>query len=83
MAVVRRRDLTCKEVVELVTDYLENALSAAEGRRFERHLKGCSRCVEHLEQLRTTLVILGTLREESLDPGVLRELERRLASWSS
>ena len=45
-------DLACVEVVEIVTDYLEGALPAAEASRLERHLETCPGCSEYLEQLR-------------------------------
>jgi anti-sigma factor RsiW len=52
-------DLACVEVVELVADYLEGALPAAESRRLRRHLDTCPGCAEYLKQLRT---IAGSLR---------------------
>jgi anti-sigma factor RsiW len=65
-------DPACVEVVELVTDYLEGVLPAAEARRLERHLETCPGCSEYVEQLR---VIAGSLRgvtDESL-PAELRD----------
>ncbi len=52
-------DLACVELVEIVTDYLEGALPAAEASRLERHLETCPGCSEYLEQLR---LIAGSLR---------------------
>jgi anti-sigma factor RsiW len=52
-------ELACVEVVELVTDYLEGVLPAAEARRLERHLDTCPGCTEYVEQMRT---IAGSLR---------------------
>jgi anti-sigma factor RsiW len=49
------RDLTCQELVELVTDYLEGALPNAERARFEAHAAACEGCDRHLEQIRTTV----------------------------
>ena len=54
-------DLTCRELVELVTDYLEGALSLAERHRFEGHLGTCRVCPRYVEQLRTTVRVLGKL----------------------
>jgi anti-sigma factor RsiW len=48
-------DLTCRELVELVTDYLEGALPAHERVRFEAHLGECESCVAYVEQMRTTV----------------------------
>jgi anti-sigma factor RsiW len=45
----------CQEVAERTTDYLEHALTAAERRRYERHLEGCDACREALRRMRTLL----------------------------
>ena len=71
--------LTCKEVVELVTDYFEEVLSAAEKRRIEDHLKVCDGCQNYLEQMRQTINKLRTLEEETAPTEVkqaLREVFR-------
>jgi anti-sigma factor RsiW len=65
-------DLACIQVVELVTDYLEGALSASESRRLERHLETCPGCTEYLEQLRTIAGSLRGLTEESF-PAEIRD----------
>jgi anti-sigma factor (TIGR02949 family) len=65
-------DLACAEVVEVVTDYLEGALPAAEARRLERHLDTCPGCNEYLEQMRALAGSLRGLSEESL-PAELRD----------
>ena len=44
--------MTCKEVVEIVSDYLEDALSAQDRARFEAHLAGCAGCTTYVEQMR-------------------------------
>ncbi|HKE99711.1 MAG TPA: zf-HC2 domain-containing protein [Actinomycetes bacterium] len=58
------RELTCKEVVELLGDYLEGALPGEERERVESHLAGCEACSTYLEQLRTTIRLTGRLPEE-------------------
>jgi anti-sigma factor RsiW len=65
-------DLACTEEVEIMTDYLEGALPAAEARRLERHLETCPGCTEYLEQMRTLAGSLGGLTEDSL-PGEMRD----------
>jgi anti-sigma factor RsiW len=75
------RQLTCREVVELVTDYLEGALSWRERRRVERHLAGCDGCTAYVEQMRTTLAALGTVPEESLDPAAREALLHAFRDW--
>jgi len=65
-------DLACIELVELVTDYLEGVLPAAEAGRLERHLQTCPGCSEYLLQLRT---IAGSLRglTEDCFPAEMRD----------
>ncbi len=65
-------DLACIEEVELITDYLEDALPDADRRRLEAHLAFCDGCTEYLEQMRTVAGSLGGLREESV-PDELRD----------
>jgi anti-sigma factor RsiW len=52
-------DLACRELVELVTDYLEDALPAAERERFEAHLADCEACGAYVEQVRVTIRLAG------------------------
>ena len=65
-------DLACTEEVEIMTDYLEGALPAADARRLERHLETCPGCTEYLEQMRTIAGSLGGLTEDSI-PAELRD----------
>ena len=65
---LRRRDLVCQQAVELVTDYLEGALSRADRRRYEAHLTGCPHCTEYLAQMRKTIELTGTLTPDDLTP---------------
>ena len=57
----RRTDLACRELVDLVTDYLEGALSPADTLRFERHLRDCDGCQAYVDQYRRTIDLLGLL----------------------
>ncbi len=52
-------EMTCQELVELVTDYLEGALDRPDHMRFEEHLQGCPHCVDYVEQIK---IVAGTLR---------------------
>jgi anti-sigma factor RsiW len=67
------RELTCREIVELVTAYLEDALQPADRERFEEHLVFCDGCGNYLEQMRQTVRLSGRVEAEL--PG---ELEERL-----
>jgi len=65
---LRRRNLVCQQAVELVSDYLEGALSRADRRRYEAHLTGCPHCTEYLAQMRKTIELTGTLTPDDLTP---------------
>src|SRR5215475_8773003 len=58
------KHLSCQEVVELVTDYLEGTLGPQETTLFEQHLNFCDGCIWYLEQMRTTVATVGRIREE-------------------
>ena len=83
MRTFRRRALACQEVVELVTDYLEGALSHADRRRFEAHLAGCPHCSEYLRQMRTVISASGHLTPEDLTPEMQSEFTRIFRTWRS
>jgi len=75
------REMTCKELVELVTDYLEDALSPAERARFEAHLGRCDGCTNYLDQMRRTIALSGQLTEESIALRVQEELLQVFQDW--
>lgn len=60
------RDLTCKELVELITGYLEGTLRGRQRRRFESHLAACDGCTRYLAQMEATIRTTGTLTEEQV-----------------
>jgi len=64
----RVEELTCQELVELVTDYLEGALAPAERARFEDHLAECEGCANYLDQMRRTVAVVGALGEDHVEP---------------
>ncbi len=75
--------LSCRELVELVTDYLEGALSEEERARFEQHIGICSGCRVYLEQMRITIEQLGHLPEAALSADAERELLEAFRGWRS
>lgn len=81
MRLRRRHELVCREVVELVSDYLEGALDPAERERFERHLAGCDGCSAYLEQMRGTLRVAGSLSPEDVDPAMRERLIAAFREW--
>jgi anti-sigma factor RsiW len=56
------RDLTCRELVELVTDYLDGALPNTERMRFETHMAACEGCDRYVEQIRATVALTRETR---------------------
>ena len=58
--------ISCQELVELVTDYLEGALDPADLRRFEEHIADCGKCTEYLAQLRATIMAVGRVTPDDL-----------------
>lgn len=76
-------ELTCSELVELVTDYLEDALPARERERFNAHLDGCEQCRAYLQQMRATLTALGRIPAETISPAASAELLAAFRDWSS
>ena len=76
-----QRMMTCQELVELVTDYLEGRLPDGERERFEQHLATCPACSVYLDQMRATIDALGHLPPESLSPEAERELLAAFRDW--
>ena len=74
-------DLTCAELVELVTDYLEGALSPDDRARFEAHVDECGHCAEYLDQFRVTIALAGHLREEAVQPEARDALLEAFRGW--
>lgn len=81
MATPDIRELTCKQVVELVTDYLEEALSPENRARFDEHMASCPYCQIYLEQMRQTIHTLGCLPEETIPPKALDALLEHFRRW--
>lgn len=78
---LRRRSVVCRQAVELVTDYLEGALSRRDRARFEAHLAECPHCREYLAQIRVTIAAMGRVEAESLEPEVRDELVSLYRRW--
>ncbi len=76
-------NLTCQELVELVTGYLEGAMSAPERARFEAHLAVCPGCRNYLEQMQRTIDSLGQLTEDSIPPQTKEELLAIFSRWKA
>jgi anti-sigma factor RsiW len=75
--------VNCRQVVELMTDYIEGALSPVDRARFEEHIAGCDGCRAYLAQLQTTRQVLGRLADEAVPPSLESELIDAFRSWRS
>jgi len=73
--------MSCQELVELVTAYLEDALSPAERRRFDDHLAACGTCQVYVEQIRATIRLAGGVTPDDLSPEAERDLLAAFRSW--
>lgn len=75
--------LSCQELVELVTEYLERALSAEDRDRFDSHIAACDGCRRYIEQVRVTVALSGRLTPEQLDPAAEAALLGAFRDWKS
>ncbi len=76
-----QHELTCQEMVELVTEYLEGTLADSERSRFEAHLRGCDGCTAYLEQMRMTIQMVGRLSQDSIPRDAQEVLLRAFRRW--
>jgi anti-sigma factor RsiW len=79
----RPSPLVCQKVVELVTDYLEDAMPPRERARFERHIADCPNCRRYLAQMRTTLAVLGRIEAEAVAPEAMDEMLALYRRWQA
>jgi anti-sigma factor RsiW len=75
--------LSCQELVELVTDYFEGALPAEDRARFEAHIGGCDGCVAYVEQMRTTIELMGRLEPDDVTPEAQAALLGAFRNWKT
>lgn len=75
-------EMPCRELVELITDYLEDRLLPVDRVRFEAHLAECEACRMYLDQFRQTIRVLGRLPEESLSTDARNTLVAAFRGWS-
>ena len=76
-------DLTCRELVELVSDYLEGSLSRRDRKRFEKHIRSCGNCHEYVEQFRETIRLTGTLRTDDVSKEAADVLLSHFSAWKN
>lgn len=76
------RELTCAQVVELVTAYLDDRLAASDVERFEEHLTFCDGCSTYLDQMRATIAATGELRSDDIPAGLQERLIAAFREWT-
>ena len=81
MAGGEREEMTCRELVELVTDYLEGTLPGQDRIRLQAHLAECPYCEEYVAQMRRTVAALGALPPEPVDPAREQDLLEAFRGW--
>ena len=82
METAQADDLECRVLVEIVSDYLDGALPEEDRERFDAHLEVCEGCRRYLDQMRTTIRVVGTLSEDDLDPGAKDQLLQLFRDWN-
>ena len=73
--------ISCQEVVELVTGYLDGGLTAEQAALFEQHLNFCEGCVWYVGQIKTTVETVGEVREEDIPPEAKDRLMSAFREW--
>jgi anti-sigma factor RsiW len=76
-------EMTCRELVELVTDYFEGTLPEPDLMRFDEHLEECPYCVTYLDQMRQTIRVLGRITEESISAEARDQLLEAFRGWKT
>ena len=76
------REITCAQVVDLVTAYLEDVLDADDRERVEEHLVFCDGCSTYLDQIRQTIAVTGRLEPEDIPPTLQDKLLVAFREWS-
>jgi anti-sigma factor RsiW len=79
---VTERGLTCREVIDTLTDYLEDALPPEDRRRVEQHLAICDGCTTYLEQMRETIRLTGKVTEEQIPEEEKQRLLAAFRDWT-
>ena len=78
----RKRRLSCQQMVELVTEYLDGVMEPRRRARFEAHLAGCDGCTNYVEQFRTTVAVVGRLEVDDVPEPVMAELISAFRNWA-
>lgn len=75
--------MVCRQAVEAVTAYLEDAMAPRDRARFETHLAACPHCAAYVEQIRITIAVTGTVEAGDLSPEAQTALSEVFTAWSA
>ena len=76
-------DITCRQFVDLVADYLEDRLNARTRDQFDRHLANCPGCARYLDQIRASARVLGRVSLDPLSSEAKDQLLDAFRAWRS
>lgn len=74
--------ITCREIAQLTTEFLEGTLDPALRRRFVDHLALCRGCDNFLEQMRATIRLTGMISEDEIPPHQRERLVAAFRDWN-
>lgn len=78
---MRDHHVTCQEIVELVTEYLEQALDSETAELFEEHINFCDGCEAYLVQMRTTIATVADVEPEAPPATTQQRLMSAFREW--
>ena len=78
-----RDDISCRELVELVSDYLDGALTASDRARLESHVAACGNCAAYVRQMRETITLMGQLPTQTLSVETEAHLRVAFREWKA
>jgi predicted anti-sigma-YlaC factor YlaD len=81
--VTNERSLTCQELTEVLTDYLEGVMAPEDVARFDAHLELCDGCVTYVEQMRTTIRTVRALRPADVEASGPDDLLAAFRAWKA
>jgi anti-sigma factor RsiW len=76
-------DISCRELVELVSDYFEGALTASDRARLESHVARCGNCAAYVRQMRETITLMGRLPAQTLSVETEGQLRVAFREWKA
>ena len=73
--------MTCRELFERLSEYVDGELSEEICREIRQHMQGCDPCVAFAKTLKTTADLCRRLPSQPLPPDVEANLEAFLAAY--